>query len=279
MTVADFPDWQAPSAHAQQIAQQGVPLLTKSSSVFFAPAQVIGANGTFTRANLPVSQIGYEFVIVAQVPNTATVPFLRVRLTWNDSGSAQIVGDDYWVQPMSSVAPGWQCVGRGPSKADLVTINITNLDPAQSATVLICLLNNSRVYVTDQLFNDPLQNSSANVPGFTLPGTPPLNEMLAAVPDFSIAASGSKTWLIPPGSGVPGVISVHTGAASAGNVRTNLFPVPSSQFGTDPPLIPGAPAATDFSQQLIVPRAPMTLQVSNLATAAISTSWSLVQQL
>lgn len=279
MTIADFPDWQAPAAHAAQIASQGVPLLTKSTSVLFRNAQVIGANGTFNSGNLQVSQIGFECNIIAQVANTATVPFLRIRLTWVDSGSSAIVGETIWIQPMSSVAPGWQCTARGPSKADLCQVSITNLDAAQAATVQIVLLQNSRLYPADRIVNDSFQDSSANVPTWTLAPNSPLTEVLGVVSSSSIPASGQTTWLIPPGTGTKAVMTCNTGASTPANVRTNLYPVPSSQFGANPPLIPGLPVANDFASEFVMPSCPLSFTIANLATTAISASWTLVTEL
>jgi hypothetical protein len=278
VTVTDFPDWQAPSAHAAQIASQGVPLLVKSQGVLFAPAQVIGAGGTYTSGNLVVTQPGFEAVVIAKIPNTATVPFVRVRLTWVDSSSSQIVAETIWIQPASTVAPGWQCMARGPSKADLVQVAVTNLETVQSVTALICVLANSRIYPGDVLVNDTFQDSSAVVPTWTLAPNSPLTEVLGQVSNQSIGASGQQTWLIPPGNGGKGVLTMNTGASAVSNVRVNLYPVPSSQFSSNPPLVPGLPAASDFASEFIVPRAPMSLTVANLGTAAISNSWTLVQE-
>ena len=276
--MTDFPDWQAPSAHAAQIAQQGVPLLSKSGGVLFLPSQVIGANGSYQSANLPVTQPGFECVIIAKIGNTATVPFVRVRLAWVDSSSSQIVAETIWIQPASTVAPGWQCMARGPSKADLIEVTVTNLDGAQAVTALICVLANSRIYPGDVLVNDTFQDSSANVPTWTLAPNSPLTEVLGQVSNQNIPASGQQTWLIPPGNGGKGVLTMNTGASTPANVRVNLYPVPSSQFSNNPPLVPGLPVANDFASEFIVPRAPMSLTVANLATAAISNSWTLVQE-
>lgn len=279
MTIADFPDWQSPAAHAAQIATAGVPLLTKSQQVLLRNPQTIAGNSTYNSGNLQVTQPGFECTIVAQVPNTATIPFLRIRLTWVDSGSASIVGETIWIQPMSQVAPGWQCNVRGPSKADLVQVSITNLEPAQTATVVIALLANSRVYTDDLVSNDPLQNSSAVVPGWTLPTLPPLAEVLGMISSQSIGASSQVTWLIPPGSGTKAVLTCNTGASTPSNVRTNLYPVPSAVFGNNPPMVPGLPVANDFAAEFVMPRAPLSLTIANLATTAIIASWSLVQEL
>ena len=276
--MTDFPDWQAPAAHASQIATQGVPLLAKSTIALLTVGQVIGANGTYTSGNKTVTQPGFECVVVAQIPNTATVPFVRVRLAWVDSSSSQIVAETIWIQPASTVAPGWQCMARGPSKADLVQVTVTNLDAAQSVTALVCLLANSRIYPGDVLVNDTFQDSSANVPTWTLAPNSPLTEVLGQVSNQNIPAAGQQTWLIPPGNGAKGVLTMNTGAANVSNVRVNLYPVPASQFSNNPPLVPGLPATNDFAAEFVVPRCPMSLTVANLATAAISNSWTLVQE-
>lgn len=276
--MTDFPDWQAPQAHATQIAATGVPLLVKSTSVLDITGRVIGANGSYQSGNLAVSQPGFECVILAQIPNTATVPFVRVRLAWVDSSSAQIVAETIWIQPASTVAPGWQCMARGPSKADLVQVTVTNLDAAQAVTAGIVLLANSRVYPGDVLVNDTFQNSSAAVPAWTLAPNSPLTEVLGQVTNQNIGASSQFTWLLPPGNGAKGVLTMNTGAATVSNVRVNLYPVPPSQFSNSPPLVPGLPAANDFASEFVVPRCPMSLTVANLATTAISTSWTLVQE-
>jgi hypothetical protein len=278
MTVTDFPDWQAPAAHAAQIATQGVPLLAKSQGVLLASNQVIGPNGTYSSGNKVVTQTGFECVVITKIPNSATVPFVLVRLAWVDSSSSQIVAETIWIQPCSTVAPGWQCMARGPSKADLVQVTVQNQDSAQSVTALVCVLANSRIYPGDVLVNDTFQDSSAIVPAWTLAPNSPLTEVLGQVSNQSIPAAGQQTWLIPPGNGGKGVLTMNTGAAVLSNVRVNLYPVPSALFSNNPPLVPGLPAASDFASEFIVPRAPMSLTVANLGTAAISNSWTLVQE-
>jgi len=274
----DFPDYSPHVATANQVAATGVPLLAKSQNVLFTQGQVIGPNGTYASGNKTVTQTGFECVVITKIPNTATVPFVLVRLAWVDSSSSQIVAETIWIQPCSTVAPGWQCMARGPSKADLVQVTVQNWDSAQSVTATVCVLSNSRIYPGDVLVNDTFQDSSAAVPAWTLAPNSPLTEVLGQVTNQSIGASGQSTWLIPPGNGGKGVLTMNTGASNVSNVRTNLYPVPAVLFSNSPPLVPGLPLANDFAAEFIVPRAPMSLTVANLGTAAISTSWTLVQE-
>lgn len=276
--MTDYPDWQNPAANALQIAAAGVPLLTKSVAVLSLAGQVIAAGAQYRSAPFPVSQVGYELQVNAQVGAAATVPFAKVQLNWMDSATGITVSTDTFYMPMSLVLPGFLVNGRGPSKADCVAAVITNLDPAQPATVTFTLLQNSRIYLVDQVeWNNDVARASA-VPGYTLAGLPSNTEVLGYLNQVNVAATSTAAYLAGTGSGRRARLTVATGAASPANVKVNLYPYPPLAAPWTLPLVPQVPPAADYTAEFIAPRFPLLLQVQNLAATSITVSATIIQQ-
>lgn len=271
MTIADFPDWQAPSAHAAQIASQGVPLLTKSqllANQTFASIAHGASNGTGT---LVVTQPGYEIIVNPKFPAGTTNPFVEVNLQWIDSATGNGVANDVWFVPGCTDAHGFVVYGRGPSKADRVSVGITNLDTAQSVTCTVELLVNSRVLPVDVWrFNNTLANSST-VTGFTLPSFPDDPSCLGTVTGASVPATSNLQWLMGIGSGGPVTVTIEASGPVPGSARFHAYALPSSAYGTIAPLIAYTAGNLNQSYTFNPPRAPWLLQAVNSATSGAMT--------
>lgn len=276
--MTDYPDWQNPAANALQIALAGVPLLTRSQVLYPLATVAVPPGEAPISAVLPVSQIGYELFIAAQVPAAATVPFLTLKLVWSDSVTGQITASDHFTVPAATVAGAYSVAGRGPTKGDQVQVRANNLDPAQVIQVQAGLLQNSRIYAADQWQTLAANSKNAVIPGFTLPTMPDNAEILGTLNGAAVPANGMMAWLVPMGSARPAVLVMNTSATAPANIRVDLFPVPAGEFGVSPPLGPGVPAAVDFLAEFIAPFAPMMLRVTNSQATAITVSMTITQQ-
>ena len=273
MTVADFPDWQAPSAHAAQIATQGVPLLAGSVGV---PGRTWSLAGGASSTALPVTfhKIGYEMLAKATIAAAATIPFVRLNLVWTDSGSGLEVATDTFIIPCASGGPKFIVAGRGPTKADTMTATVANLDPAQAITMELDILENGRVYPRDDWGWINQLDAGLTVPTFTLPQLPDDESVLGIVSATTIAASGSNSYLFAQREGIVAcTYELTTGAPSALQIR--IRGVPDSEYGGGNWLGSYGTPPTTF--QFVAPRAPLRVVLANQTTAAIVINFAMVR--
>lgn len=192
--TTDYPDWQTPQANADKIASTGVPLLTKATSTVTANNTNVPFGGTVQVANkVSITQPGYEISVTAKISASApTLPILTVELIWHDSVSGTTVGHEKWNVPMGSTFNGSVHTGTGPTKGDQLTVNLTNNDSAQAATVTTIINQNSRVYLRDDWRTEAF-NSPPN-------GVPPLHDQygnqLGSLVTGSLSGGGSVTRLL-----------------------------------------------------------------------------------
>lgn len=278
MTVPDFPDWQAPLAHAAQIASQGVPLLTKNTVLLSVNGPTVNISGTYASATLSIKQPSYELVIACDGNSVLANPFAYVFLNWIDSNTGNTVEQNTMVVPVVTNSNNSIVVMRGPSKADQVQLTVANLDTAGSFKLYATLLANSRVYTDDVSHWINGQFSGVTIGTFTLPTYSNNNEVLGVVNNFTIPASGGQTWLCGMGNGKRATLSMATGTSAGGNFRVHVWPLPSSVFGVSPELVPTAPADTSFNQDFTAPRTPLLVTLDNRQTTAITCDWSLVTE-
>lgn len=274
MTVADFPDWQAPSAHAAQIATQGVPLLAGSVGV---PGRTwaLAGGASSTAAAMTFHKIGYEMLVKANIGSTATVPFAQLNLDWTDSGSGLLVATDTWVVPCAQSPAKFIVAGRGPTKADTCTPTVTNLDPAITNSVELDVLENGRVYQLDNWVWMNQSDAALTVPGFTLPSFTDDESCLGFLPGTTIAASGSSKFLFGMWDG-PIMVSYELTSGTAASLQIRLRATPDSlytghnilgSFGTPP---------TNFLIQ--GPRSPIQAVIANSATTTINIAMAMFRQ-
>ncbi len=148
---------------ANEIAVGGVPLLTGSKSTANVGTTTIPASSSVVLGTFSLSQIGYELFTAITANAGSTQPGLAITFDWLDTVSGLETMQDEWVLCGSAVAGGQQYMGMGPTKGNQVKITATNFDTAQSASISLVLLQNSRVYADD----DWRQLTYRTVPGFT----------------------------------------------------------------------------------------------------------------
>jgi hypothetical protein len=272
--TADFPDWQAPQAHATAISVTGAPLLNLSSLVTSLVNKTVLANADIFTGPQQITQPGYEIRIQLGCPNGTAVPFGRVDIFWTDKSSGVQIGVDSYHIPAAGAAGQWTIYGRGPTKASVMNVTLSNLDAANSMTGTIYLIQNSRVYDTDDWFYSNADNAGLGVPGFTMPSLPVDNSVLGFEDNGLIGASSAVEFLCGMHNGaVQFAYEVNTGAAA--NLTVRLRPAPNSEYAAHNIL--GAQAAPPFTFQFAGPRAPVIVRLVNAATTGMNISWSLLR--
>lgn len=272
MTVADFPDWQAPQAHADRISVTGVPLITSSRQVLNVAPQALAGGAGFSSALLPVSAIGYEIFISSKCGGTATVPFIEVQLQWLDTASGNISGTDSWICVSGSSSNGGVTVGKGPTKGDQVEVLITNLDAAVATTISVTLVQNNRVYPTDTWYNPNNQFRNTVVPTFTVSNNPDDESVIGLFSAVSIPANGSVSKLCAMWNGLIYVgLEVTVGALSALDIR--IRPKPDGEYGGGNILGSYNAPAPGFT--FIGAKAPLGVVLANTTASAITVNCGL----
>lgn len=151
--MTDYPDYQTPQAHANAIAITGVPLLSLATSLFsMGAAQSVASGADFTVPGGPftVNQIGYEFFLQVSGDAASLLPVGLLSLTWSDSVSGNVVAvDHYSVIGGSAAFQRFSCTG--PTKGDTLAVKFHNYDATQAQQFQMSMVENSRVFVRDDL--------------------------------------------------------------------------------------------------------------------------------
>lgn len=273
--MTDYPDWTVPQAHANTIAATGVPLLTKSNRLYQQAFINVGAGVAVHAAVGTVSQIGYEVIFTAQCDPAATNPFVKVQLTWTDSVSGTVVAQDVFKVPMSTAVGGFKVVGRGPSKADILDIFMDNDDTLTAPSFSLIVLQNSRIYAFDDWFWDNAVDNGMTVPGFTLASLPSDQNVLGMINNVAIGAGANTTWLFGMRTG-PAQLYLATAVGALTAVTIKIRPQPDSLYtSTDVILSQATPAQ---STELVLPRAPLRVNIANTSGASITIAAMLITE-
>lgn len=270
--VGDFPDWSPHVATAQQIAATGVPLLALPQLAFANPAITPAPGSPYVSPSETLDQVSYEIYVTCQFVAGTAVPFVEVQLRWFDPGNIAQIASDTFIIPGATGSPGFAVRGRGPCKGASVIVAVTNLDAVNTPTVGIRLSQHSRIAPVDDWRWWNAFNSGQTVPGWTLPGLPP-DESVLAVENVTIGASSSVTRLAGMFAGAVGVgLNVVTGSLSS--LTMFLQPQTGALYAANNPVFGGAPPGLAFEVAGV--RAPMRLVITNSATTAVSLAYSLI---
>lgn len=279
MTVADYPDWQTPQAHATQISVTGVPLLRATNTLSKGSGNTLaGGASEQLLVSTSVNQPGYEVGISVSMPaGTGTLPFLALTLYFWDSATGLFADRRDVVVPCGN-GPGnaIACYLRGPMHGDMFRVDATNLDPAVTATIQWFANQTSHVYERDEARQFAYAASAPN--GFTNPtGVQSTNDVAHASP--TVAASSTSTVLCGlfsgdvylnvynPSSTVTAVIDVRDPAGYAsGAVASRMFNM-------------SVAAQSSLSAAISLPFTPVTISVTNTATiGTVTPSVTLIGQ-
>lgn len=244
---------------ANNISTTGAPPIILSTSSINTGTQVIAASGTYTNPARTIGQPGYEIFVQVKSAAASTAPFVQVVLQWVDSVTGQVVGTDHWYLAGGNAA--FQLYyGTGPTKGNQLNLSVNNIDAANSTSISVILLQNSRTYVRDDWRNQ----TYLTPPTFTN-GTQDNagNCVFSAFP--ALAANGTVTRLMPVYSGV--VQACFLTAAGTASFSVNANP---QAAGNTPNLSAGnvyfsnTIAANSFANVgFVLPRSPCELILVN----------------
>lgn len=250
----------------------GVPMLRYTNGLGSGTAQTLAGAGTVALVtNAVVLQPGYEMSISCNIPaGVGTIPFASLVLSWIDATTGQTI----------RTAPYILTLGNGPTNAvphyingpcygNRVSVQLTNLDPAQTMTFMWVLNQTSHVHLADNIIQ-PVYPVTAPIT-FSWPGgTPALGVLAMAKP--SVGPSSTAFRLMAPYSGKVQVTVDNAGGLNACNIgfvdpTGSLYSNIAAQGG----LINSVPAAGFYTAEVALPRGAMLLEIRNpTATNTIS---------
>lgn len=256
----DYPDFLTPQANATAISTTGAPLLALSGSLATDLTITLKGGQSVSVPNLLISQLGYEIQISSTVGNGDTNPFVIADMQWSDPASGLIVAEEQWCLPCADAGAINTFNGTGPTKAAQLSINFTNLEATEDATVTVVMLTNSRVYLKDRW----LQTVSAPSTNYAVSGGRMLSGVVASWSNQQINAGATVQVLLPLYAGDVYIYMDQNGV-SATNFVAKLQVAPTSRFGTAS-MWSGSPTGgvgTGISAVTRWPRAPLLLTVVN----------------
>lgn len=268
MSVADYPDYATPQAHATAIAGTGVPLLASPAGLITLNGQNIAAAGQYQSPVTPVAQTGYTTYVNVSFPAAATVPFVEVTLDWIDSATATLVAEDHYFLAGNTSGIGLVTFGSGLAKGNELQLTIANLDPAQAVTVAMHMNQDSVPRLIERWYwRNTLVNGST-VPGLTLASLPDDESCLGILNSALIPAAGNASYLFGMAPGRVITLAGFMTTVAPANVNLQVRSAPEAVYGGNAYLGFFLPAAASFGFTFTAPRAPLTLKVSNTGTAA-----------
>jgi len=255
--------------------------LTSKPSTFATVAAgatlVLTPNKPSTGAGYAVANgLSYDISIALNTTAGSTVPFAAVRLDWynNDVSNAQPVASQKWWMPMGSAGqPATQIFGRGPQRGQFLKVSVTNQDSV-ICTVNVQLNSTSRTVSEDRWRWD---SKGASVPTFTPSGgSDAYVNVVGDVSGLSVAAGATVQRLFGLWAG-PAFIRLSSASETGTPVMQYQFnPYPQGPMGSAA-FINETPA-TEFEAEVILPRAPMVLSITNNGTAAHNANAIIVSQ-
>jgi hypothetical protein len=174
--------------------------------------------------DLPVNQDSYELFLTLGMPASATIPFVPVDVGFEDYtlgigpggftyflGAGQTVSNEYF--------------GCGPILGNVLSLLFFNQDPAQSLSYSYLLMTSPRGF-TDHVWENTFFGS---VPGFSVPATNPVSDLLASSSVANNPSGGLYKRLLPiwdgpvqfcvPSPPQPGLLTVTNEADSTSMVN------------------------------------------------------------
>ena len=266
MTVLDYPDFQTPQAHATAISTTGAPLLTLAGTLLTSTVFTLTGGQSQSTSALTVTQLGYEVRFKLSIGSTATIPFVDVTLIWTDAAGANIVAQETWMLPCGSGA-NYIVTGTGPTKGSMLTVTVSNQDPAITATVTVIVLTNSRIYRRDRW----IAGTTVAVPTFIIPGGDPRRSILCVIDGVSVGVGVTISRLLPPYHGDVLIYCEQSGVGAA-NSTAKFQVAPTGVLGTGD-LWSGSPtggAGTGLSVVHRFPRCCTLFSFTNSGTVSAS---------
>lgn len=202
--TADIGNLHAPGKTvAAEVAATGAPALRLSTALAHNINQSLVGAGVVTIANnIAITQTSFQFFIQAHLPSGAgTVPFAKVRFIWGDSATTLTTAFDEFFVTLGNGVDILTSI-QGPLRGDLLDVDITNLDPAQTMTYGYGLSQTSLPLTTNRILELTATGVSpiVGVITFARPGGSPSAGVIASS-NPAIAATASTSRLCPVWAG------------------------------------------------------------------------------
>ena len=269
MTV-DYPDYQTPTAHADQIAVTGVPLLHNATSQASATIDLVTIPSTRTAGPFSLGAICYELWLSLENDTaSATGTYITVEMQWTDSATGLLLARRKFKAVAGPNGSPHTLKLSGPVHADQVTVifGITS-DSASHCTVIYQLLATSRLYG-----RDTMRSTQPFAEGYTIPGAvPEFSVLINTAPSVGVgntltrlmAAYSGRVWLNAHTTSATTnmIVTVHEAFTSAPNLA-NFQQIASLHSDTNGNInefidLPGVQCALDLTNNGSVSQ---TLQV------------------
>lgn len=283
--VTDFPDWEAPQAHADRIAVTGAPPLVFKRVLDNGVGQSLPHGGTITRpasGKISVNQPTYEFFInIATASSPA--PVASVELQWFDSALGSKLDAELYYFYTGNLAAHF-VHGRGPSKGDQLVFIFTNYSGSVDATISWAVVQTSRVFTREFWHSIGQGNGTPTFPGLTS-ATWDISSNKLACQANALAASATSDFVLPLYTGTVRLWGTTTDPA-AGNSKWRIFDN-TGQIGTGLFEFKGSNGQTGFAPDgastlwvptIALPRSQCTLELSNTATTTQTLSTTIIAQ-
>lgn len=236
----------------------------------------VPANSAVTIGPVAVAAPAYAIAVDALISGSATIGILKVLFNWTDAISGVLVAQEQWYITGTTVTPAATNglhTGRGPTKANLLTVLVHNYDTAQAATVDLMVWQSSRIVTRDDWRG--LAEGGGYVT-FTVPNSEAQSGVLGWEDNASIAAGTSTVWLCPLYAGQASLSvapSTLTGFVFA--VIVPLVDRPSINW---PQIFETQIPAAGNTGYLALPRCPVLISISNTGSSPFTVFWSLLVQ-
>jgi len=191
----------------------GVPLLRNTKQLAQQTTEfTITAGAVKTVVNsLPTNQPSYEMAMTFRYPtNAGTIPFGEVLIEWFDAVTGIAMDIASFVIAGGNNQQIFFNI-YGPNRGDLIFVQITNLDPAQSLFATWVVNATSHVHERDKLLQPSYQSNPPN--GFNNPAGDPTTGLIAAF-NASIPSAGTVTRLIAACNGLANLMIDNGGTAN-----------------------------------------------------------------
>ena len=225
---------------------------------------------TVSSGPLTVTQISYEMLFNCRCAAGATVPYCQIQLIWVDTVTGFTLQVDQFMSPMATQSGGFVIHGRGPTKANQLTVNVTNMDTVTAPSIAVTVLQNSRVHLTDEWNwrNDIV--AGYTVPTKTLARITTDSVTLGYLNSDTVPASSTAAWLFGMGNGRLIQVSGNTSGVTPTNLTLTVFADPGAIYTGGGIVFRSVLAAAPFNFTFLAPRAPLLVQWTN-SQAAIAT--------
>lgn len=245
----------------------GIPMLRYTNQLGAATGATLAGNaGATILTNAPVNQPGYEMLFQASIPAGAgTIPFANISFTWSDTATGLTIRTILYVISLANGPANLvQYYMTGPCFGNRLTVQIQNLEPAQTATYTWLINQTSHVHLVDNIIQ-PNYPTTAPITFAQPAGTPSSGILCLTHPTIGPSANADR--LLGVYSGRAFLIVDNTGVSNGvtigfhdptGSIYGNL----AAQIGNAIQVAAGAV----YNGEIALPRGPILLRMRNQGT-------------